>query len=525
VNLHQKKPVGLPRGETLNDRAASCLHSDKMRRNEKSGERWYCQVKETKRDGTGTGSLSTPIVPITTANRTQESRKREGACRVTGPLLGTAEDSQKSGDVYTKQQRIATLARQMPDVSFMSLAHYVDLEWMYVAYSLTRKDAAAGVDGQTAEEYERDLERNLQSLLDRFKSGSYYAPPVRRVYIPKEGKPGEMRPIGIPTLEDKVLQRAVVMLLEPIYEQEFSNGSYGFRPKRNAHQALEAIWHAAMDMKEGWVYEVDIRKYFDTIEHSHIREFVKKRVCDGVVIRTIGKWLKAGVMENGSLHYNEEGCPQGGVVSPLLSNIYLHEVLDKWFEGEIVPRLQGRVKLVRFADDFVVLFNKEQDARRFAEVLPKRFGKYGLTLHPEKTRLISFSKPSGKEKSETFDFLGFTHYWGTSRRGIRVVQRKTIKKRLCRAVRNAYKWCRENRHTPIKEQHKKLCRKIRGHYGYYGITFNMRSLESYYLQVKRAWHKWLNRRTRGNKFPWELFVKMLEKYPLPSPRIVHQFAK
>jgi RNA-directed DNA polymerase len=525
VNLHQKNPVGQPRVGSRNDRGTSSDHSCEVYSHEQTGERWYRQVKETKRDGTGAGSLSTPIVPIMMANRNPESHRREGVCRVTGPLLGNTSDSPKSQSVHTKQQRIAMLARQMPMVSIMSLSHYVDLEWMREAYRRTRKDAAAGVDGQTAEQYEVDLEVNLESLLNRFKSGSYWAPPVRRVYIPKEGKPGEQRPIGVPTFEDKILQRAVVMLLEPIYEQEFIEGSYAFRSGRGAHDALDAIWHAAMSMKQCWVYEVDIRKYFDTLEHSHIRTFVKQRVCDGVVMRMIGKWLKAGVMERGEVYYPESGSPQGGVVSPLLSNIYLHEVLDKWFEGEIVPRLQGSAKLVRFADDLVVLFDNERDARRFAGVLPKRFGKYGLTLHPEKTRLVNFSKPQGRNKSGTFDFLGFTHYWGTSRWGNRVVQRKTAKSRLCRAIKKVEQWCREERHEPICEQCKTLNRKIQGHYGYYGITGNWDSLASYFHRVKRAWHKWLNRRTHGNKLPWDLFVKVLERYPLPSPRIVHQYAR
>jgi len=532
VNLHQKNPVGQPRVTSLNDRAVFHHHPGEMQRYEQADERWYRQVKETKRDGTGAGSLSTPIVPQRVANHNPESHRRKEACRVTDPLLGDTKDSLKPENVYTKQQRIAMLARQMPEVSFMSLSHHIDIEWMREAYRKTRKDGAAGVDGLTAGQYENNLEVNLRSLLDRLKSGTYQASPVKRVYIPKEGKPGEERPIGIPTLEDKVLQRAVLMLLEPLYEQEFIDGSYGFRPKRSAHfrpkrsahMALETIWHETMDMKECRVVEVDIRKYFDTLMHSHLRAFVKRRVFDGVITRTLGKWLKAGVMEQGSVSYPEDGCPQGGVISPLLSNIYLHEVLDKWFEGTIVPRLQGRAKLVRFADDFVVLFNSERDARRFAAVLPKRFEKYGLKLHPEKTRLLQFSKPRKDEKSETFDFLGFTYYWGKSRKGNRVVQRKTAKDRLKRSIKRIYQWCKANRHNPIREQWQTMCRKVRGHYGYFGITGNYRTLAGYFLQVKRAWHKWLNRRSRGNQLPWELFVKLLERYPVPNPRIVHQYA-
>jgi len=263
-------------------------------------------------------------------------------------LLGNTEDALESRDVYTKQQRIAELARLMPDAGFTSLAYYIDLEWMREAYRRIRKDGAAGVDGVTAEEYERDLDRNLESLLERFKSGRYFAPPVKRTYIPKGD--GRVRPIGIPALEDKVLQRAVLMVLTPLYEQDFLECSYGFRPGRSVHQALEALWEGVMGMGGCWVLEVDIKSYFDTVKHEHLREFLRKRVRDGVLLRVIGKWLKAGVMEDGAVRYPEEGTPQGGVISPLISNIYLHEVLDVWFEGEVKPRLSGRAKLIRFAD-------------------------------------------------------------------------------------------------------------------------------------------------------------------------------
>ncbi len=264
----------------------------------------------------------------------------------------------ESGSVYTKQQRIAKLAKQMPDAGFTSLAYYVDREWLKEAYRQTRKEGAVGVDDVMAAQYEGDLENNLSLLLERFKSGSYFAPPVKRAYIPKEVGGEPIRPIGIPTLEDKILQRAVVMLLAPLYEQDFLDCSYGFRPGRNALQALEALWHAIMGMGSAcWVLEVDIKSYFDTVKHEYLREFYKKRVRDGVVTRVLGKWLKAGVMENGALHYPKEGTPQGGVISPLLANIYLHEVLDVWFEREVRPRLKGKAELIRFDDDFVIVFS------------------------------------------------------------------------------------------------------------------------------------------------------------------------
>jgi RNA-directed DNA polymerase len=441
-------------------------------------------------------------------------------------LMGNTEDALESESVYTKQQRIAKLAEQMPDAGFTSLAYYVDLEWLREAYRQTRKDGAAGVDGVTAAQYEEDLEKNLSSLLERFKSGSYFAPPVKRKYIPKEIGGEPIRPIGIPTLEDKILQRAVVMLLAPLYEQDFLDCSYGFRPGRNALQALEALWQAIMRVGSAcWVLEVDIKSYFDTVKHGYLRKFYKKRVRDGVVTRVLGKWLKAGVMKDGALHYPKEGTPQGGVISPLLANIYLHEVLDVWFEREVRPRLKGRAELIRFADDFVIVFSSEDDAHRMHEVLPKRFERFGLTIHDTKTQLVDFRCPGGGgSEAEVFDFLGFTHYWGKSRKGKWVVKRKTAKKKLKQAMRRVYIWCKRNRHKPVKEQWQTLSRKLHGHYGYYGITFNMRGVKSFYEQAKRSWCKWLNRRSRSKDMPWERFNRLLKRYPLPAPRIVHQYS-
>ncbi len=435
-----------------------------------------------------------------------------------------------SSDVFTKQQRIAELARRSPPMGLTSLAYRMDIDWLRVAFRLTRKDGAVGVDEQTWHQYAANLETNLQSLLDRAKSGTYRAPPVRRAYIPKPGSPGETRPIGIPTLEDKVLQRAVVMLLEPIYEQDFHDCSYGFRPGRSAHQALEDVWRWSMDHAVGWVVEVDIRKCFDTLDRAHLREFLQLRVRDGVLKRLIGKWLKAGVMEEGNLWYPEAGSPQGGVISPMLANIFLHYVLDVWFAEEVLPRLRGQAHLIRYADDFVILFTHEEDARRVLEVLPKRFGKYGLTLHPEKTRLIPFRRPpqktasSGDERSPepgTFDLLGFTHYWGRSWRAQWVVKRQTASDRLSRAIKKIAKWCRKHRHDPVDVQHRTLSQKVRGHYAYYGITGNARALGNFLVAVQRCWRKWLDRRNCERTMIWERFNRLLKHYPLPPPKVVH----
>jgi len=418
-------------------------------------------------------------------------------------------------------------------MGFTSLNHYIDLRWLHVAYHRTRKDGATGVDGQTATEYEQDLLDNLRSLLDQAKSGTYQAPPVRRVHIPKRAGSPETRPIGIPTFEDKILGRAVVMVLEPIYEQDFYDCSYGFRPGRSPHQALAVLWQQMMTMGGGWILEVDIRKFFDTLDHSHLRALLRKRVRDGVLLRLIGKWLKAGVMENGMLWHPELGSPQGSVVSPILSNIYLHYVLDEWFDQEVRSHLRGRAWLIRFADDFVMGFSHEDDARRVLRVLPKRFGKYGLTIHPEKTRLVAFHRPDRWSSTSaplasrpgTFDFLGFTHYWGKSRKGTWVIKRKTASNRLSRALTTIAEWCRRHRHWPIAEQHATLSQKLRGHYAYYGITGNCRALQSFAYEVRRIWRKWLSRRSWASPLSWEQYERVLQRYPLPTPRIVRSASR
>ena len=442
-------------------------------------------------------------------------------------------ETSDSEEVYTRQRRIAQLARQMPGKALTSLNQHLDLAWLREAYRRTRKDGAAGVDGQTAADYERDLEGNLRSLLERTKSGTYRAPPVRRVHIPK-GSGGETRPIGIPTLEDKVLQRAVVMLLEPIYERDFYDCSYGFRPHCSAHDALDSLSKQTMWGGVSSILEVDIRKFFDTLDHGHLRAFLQQRVRDGVVLRLIGKWLNAGVVEDGALTHPESGSPQGGVISPLLANVYLHYVLDEWFAREVQPRLQGRAYLVRYADDFVIGFTEDEDARRVMDVMPKRFGKYGLTIHPDKTRLVPFRKPLGDRESPdsasagragTFDFLGFTHFWARSRKGNWILKRKTAASRFTRAVRTIAQWCRFHRHDPVCEQHRVLCQKLRGHCAYYGITGNSFAISRFHYAVLRLWRKWLLRRRRAWRGTFDWFARLLQRYPLPSAIAVHSVCR
>jgi group II intron reverse transcriptase/maturase len=322
------------------------------------------------------------------------------------------------------------------------------------------------------------------------------------------------------------------MVLEAIYEQDFLHGSYGFRPGRSAHQALGVLRQQLVCMAGGWVLEVDIKKFFDTLEHSHLQEILRQRVRDGVLLRLLGKWLHAGVLEAGAVSYPEAGSPQGGVISPLLSNIYLHEVLDVWFEREVKPRLRGRAFLLRYADDFVLVFSQEEDARRVLDVLPKRFGKYGLALHPDKTRLIDFRRPDRRPSLKdgsaggrgTFDRLGFTHFWGLSRRGKWVVKQTTASSRFRRALKRVAAWCRQHRHLPVGQQQQTLAQKLRGHFRYFGITGNSKAISRFRELVIGIWCKWLGRRSQRGRITFDHRHKLLERYPLPPARVVRPYS-
>jgi len=425
--------------------------------------------------------------------------------------------------VSTKLQRIAEQAKSYPEMEFTTLAHLMDVDWLREAFHKTSKTASPGVDGVTVRQYAEHLEENLRDLHERLRNGHYRAMPVERVWIDKED--GTQRPIGKPVLEDKIVQRGVVMLLEAVYEQDFYEFSYGFRPDRNPHQALHALREQCMEKNIHWIVDADISGFFDSLNHTHLVDILKLRVKDGGIIRLIGKWLKAGVLEGEALTFPEQGTPQGGVISPILANIYLHHVLDEWFVREVQPRLKGRAFLVRFADDFVIGCEIESDARRILAVLPKRCNRFGLTIHPTKTKLVRFGRlPRGTQADDqngTLDFLGFTHYWGLSRQGNWVIKRKTAKKRLRRALKAFWKWCRENRHRPIQEQYTQLCAKLRGHYQYYGVRHNYRALAAVRDYAGRAWRYWLARRTRTGRIS-ESVSNMLDKvFDLPRPRIIH----
>jgi group II intron reverse transcriptase/maturase len=431
----------------------------------------------------------------------------------------TQSPTQRGKTVSTKLAELAELARRTKGEPVFNLAHHMDVEFLHEAYRRTRKDGARGVDEQSGEEYAVHLEANLEDLYARLKEKRYRTPPVRRVTIPKEN--GKERPLGIPTFEDKVAQRAVAMLLEPIYEQEFYASSYGFRPGKGAKQALEEVKRQYSTGKVNWLIDADIQGYFDHVDHHLLQAFVAQRVKDGSIKRLIGKWLNAGVWTEGRTEYPEEGTPQGGVISPLLANIYLHYVLDEWFYTTVQPLLEGHAFLVRYADDFVIGFESERDARRVMNALPKRFAKYKLTLHPEKTRLVETKRPPWGAHSGGgggFTLLGFLHRWRRSwRTGGWYFARRTVSKRFTRALKRLREWMKKHRHDAIASQWATLNIKLRGHYQYYGLLDNRRAVYSFHRHATRMWLYWLNRRgSRG--LSWQRFTStVLSRFPLLLP--------
>jgi group II intron reverse transcriptase/maturase len=435
--------------------------------------------------------------------------------------MGTTE----SKEVCTRQGRIAELAGQKPRFRLLSLNKNLDMDWMREAYGRTRKDGATGVDGMTAEEYAGRLDERLADLIERVKAGTYRVPPVRRTYIPKDE--GKMRPLGITTFEEKVIQRAGVMLLEPVYEQEFLDCSHGYRPGRSAHTALEAIWKQTMRMGGCWLIDADIKGFFDTVAHKELKEMLNQRVGDGVIRRLVSKWLHAGVWEAGQVSYPEKGTPQGGVISPLLSNIYLHEVLDKWFEEQTKPRLESGAFMVRYADDFVMGFKSKKDAERVLKVLGKRLAKYGLELRAGKTRLVDF-RPTEKEgEGGSFDFLGLTHTWRTSQKGKSYVCRQTSKSRFTRALNKIKAYCRKTINRPLHEQWEGLKRRTQGHYSYYGVIIgNSKAVHRFAYEVNRLWLQSIRRRSgrHAQQWTWKRFNRMLTRNPLPRPGIKTAYA-
>jgi len=428
-------------------------------------------------------------------------------------------DAETSGSMSPGLVKVAERAKGNPGVKLLALAHHVDEPALVRAHGRLRKDAAVGVDGVTVEQYGQQLEQNVRALHQRLKAGRYRHQPIRRVHIPKEGS--KTRPIGISTVEDKIVQGALREVLEAIYEQDFLECSYGFRPGRSPHDALRAINREMRPGAVHYVLEADIVSFFDSIDRKMLMEMLRERIADESLMRLVGKCLHVGVLDGERYAEPDVGTAQGSVLSPLLGNIYLHHVLDRWFEQDVKPRLRGRATLVRYADDFVILFERQDDAERVHEALQRRMARFALTLHPEKTRLLTFRPPSGGgvNGTATFDFLGFTLYWRQTLRGSWTVAFKTRRARLRRAIVAVAEWCRRHRHDPVKDQHATLTRKLNGHFNYYGLNGNFRSLAKLVRQTERAWHKWLERRSQRGRMPWDRFKRLLKTYPLPRPSI------
>lgn len=434
---------------------------------------------------------------------------------------GNSAAPSSAGKLSPELLRVADRARREPKGKFHSLAHLLDKGALRRAYERVRADAAVGVDGVTKAEYGAKLDERLEDLHARLVTQRWRHQPLRRVEIPKED--GKRRPIGVSTVEDKIVQGALREVLETVYEQDFLDGSYGSRPKRSAHDAIRAIDRAVW---QGWVnvvVEADIVAFFDSADRTALLGMLRERVPDGALLRLVDKSLRAGVMEGDQYQETEEGTPQGSILSPLLGNIYLHHVLDVWFEEQVKSRLTGRAKLVRYCDDFVMLFEQKRDAERVMEVLGKRMGKYNLRLHPEKTRLLEFEKPKSEQPKgkgpATVDFLGFTLYWGRSRKGRWQLRAKTRRKSLRRSLKKTNEWCRRGRHQPVKMQHEGLVKRMRGHHSYFGVNGNLASLYRYGRRVMMQWRKWLNRRSQRGRMTWDRFYGLLKSYPLPTPRI------
>lgn len=421
----------------------------------------------------------------------------------------------------TELTQIAARARKHEGIALTTLHQFIDEPMLYDSFRGLNKNSVPGVDQQDWMSYDKEKLVKIPELLNGFKSGTYKAPSIRRVYIPK-GDSGQ-RPLGIPTIEDKVLQEGVRRVLEPIYENDFKPFSYGFRKGRSAHQAIEYMFKKVSYEGLHYIIDADIKDYFGSIDHGQLRKFLDLRVKDGLVRKMIDKWLKAGILEDGQLSYPKAGTPQGGLISPLLSNIYLHYVLDAWFSEEIQPRLKGRSFIVRYADDCVLGFEYKEDVSRVMQVLSKRLEKYKLELHKTKTRVINLKDKRG-EGPRGFDFLGFTHYLGKSRKGNLVLKRKTSKVKYTRSLTKFRDWIKQNRHMAIKALIDLLNAKLRGHYGYYGITFNSRSIGKFHKEVERILQKWLNRRGGKRSWPWSRYEKLVNEWiPLLRPKIYHSY--
>jgi RNA-directed DNA polymerase len=483
----------------------------------------------TNRRGKSDSSIEPAKSPNSAEGPAAEAREGRELAKGNSPECNALR-TQGRESTPSALERVRQAARKDRKQRFTTLLHHIyDVERLRAAYLSVKKDAAAGVDGQTWEHYGETLEANLQDLSQRLKRGAYRARPVRRVYIPKVGKPGELRPLGVPALEDKIVQRAAVEVLNAIYEQDFLGFSYGFRPGRSPHQALDALAVGIGTRRVNWVLDADIRRFYDTLDHGWLVRFVEHRVADRRVVRLIQKWLNAGVLEEGKRVQSEVGTVQGGSISPLLSNIYLHYVLDLWVQRWRQKQANGEVIFVRFADDFVAGFQHRQEAERFLAELRERFAKFGLELHADKTRIVEFGRYAeqnrrnrGDGKPETFNFLGFTHSCGKTRKGHFTVLRQTMRQRWQAKLQALKEELRRRLHTPIREQGAYLRSVLLGHFRYYGVPMNGSALGAFRQAVGYLWRTVLRRRSQGNHLPWRRLRRSIKRW-FPVPHVCHPY--
>jgi RNA-directed DNA polymerase len=481
----------------------------------------------------GSGKSDSSKVPVKSPNKAEEpaaeATEGRGLAKGNSPERNALRTQSREG-APSALERVRQASRKDKKQQFTALLHHIyDVERLRVAYLEVKRGAAAGVDGETWEHYGKALEDNLQDLSHRLRRGAYRARPVRRVYIPKVGKPGELRPLGVPTLEDKIVQRATVEVLNAIYEQDFLGFSYGFRPGRSPHQALDALTVGIMTKKVSWVLDADIRKFYDTLDHGWLVKFVEHRVADQRVIRLIQKWLNAGVLEEGKRVQSEIGTVQGGSISPLLSNIYLHYVLDLWVQQWRQRQASGEMIFVRFADDFVAGFEHRQEAERFLAQLRERFAQFGLGLHADKTRIVEFGRYAennrrrrGGGKPDTFNFLGFTHSCGKTRKGHFTVLRQTMRQRWQAKLRALKDELRRRLHAPIAEQGAYLRAVLMGHFRYYGVPMNGSAISAFRREVGYLWRTALRRRSQGNHVSWQRMRRFIERW-FPSASVCHPY--
>jgi RNA-directed DNA polymerase len=462
-------------------------------------------------------SAKTRVTPVEqTEGRTEAKGKSDAR---------NASSTQRESEATTFLHRIGERARQRPKEKWTNLLSHIRVPFLRVAYQRLRKNGATGVDAVSWDEYGERLDERLLDLENRIHRGSYHPQPVRRVHIPKGD--GRTRPLGIPTLEDKIVQQAVQMVLEPIYEAEFIGISYGFRPGRSQHDALDAL-AVAIEKRVRWVLDADIEAFFDTIDHRHLQTFIEHRIGDTRLVRLLMKWAKAGVMEDGKRYETERGTPQGGIISPLLANLYLHYVLDLWMLSWRKKHARGEVYIVRYADDFVMAFQNEQDAVAMRKALDERMARFALKLHPQKTRVIEFGRFAREDragrrlaKPETFDFLGFTHIADVDRRGRFQLKRRTSRKKRRAKLARVTEESERRRHDAVRDQYRWLCSVLDGHYGYYGVPTNYRAMAQFRHAIEWIWLRSLQRRSQRARMNKEQRKSFNERFPLPKPRIIH----